>query len=249
MIKDLSVGYLTLVVSGIIFVIGSIFLLRNLIRDTGGNCFADFNIIDKLKNYFRIPCDYIWSFIGLTDPCCEITSYTVTTYSDGSTSSTKSCVECWNLFMLIVKRVVFFISTMFFYCFLIFLTVIFLIIKAITQIKCKSNNQNVNSNVPQNSDLNSNDKNLGNQPNLKNNRISPIEQKQNSIEQLENQNYIIKNQVQSPNHSLDGRLNVNNKNNNQITKLTIKDVNDNNLPAAEVQHQSNEIINIKRKNN
>ena len=106
MINDLLVGYLTLGVSGIIFVIGSFILLTKLIKDIRGNCYADFTVLDKLKNYFRIPCDYVWSFIGLTDPCCEVTTYTVTTYSDGTTSSTKSCVECWNLFILIVKRAV-----------------------------------------------------------------------------------------------------------------------------------------------
>ena len=129
MINDLSIGYLTLGVSGIIFAIGSIILLKNLIKDTGCNCFDDFTILDKLKNYFRLPCDYVWPFIGLTDPCCEGTTYTVTTYSDGTTSSTKSCVECWNMFILIVKRIVVFISIMFFYFFLIYLTVIFLLFK------------------------------------------------------------------------------------------------------------------------
>lgn len=256
MIKDLSVGYLTLGASGFIFAIGSVILLKNLIRDTGGKCFEDFTIFDKLKNYFRIPCDYVWPFIGLTDPCCEITTYTVTTYSDGTTTSTKSCVECWNCFILIVKRIVLIQSTILFYFFLIYLTVIFLIIKLfyllITQIincclRCKDNNLNANSNMPNN---NINNGNIGeNQQNLGNNGISTTEQKVK--EQPENQDsYDIKNQIQNPNQVSEERLNENNNKINKSTKLVIKDENDSNLPAPEMPDnniENNDIINIKKK--
>ena len=257
MIHDLSVGYLTLVVSGIIFFIGSIILLKNLSRDTGGKCFSNFTILDKLKSYFKIPCDYVWKFIGLTDPCCAGTSYTVTTYSDGTTSSTKSCVECWNCFILILKRVVLIISTILFYIFLIFLTVFFLIIKLfyllITQCS-KSNNQNSNPNVPQNDIMNSNNGNLGSQQNLGNNGINPIEQKHETTAQNENQlpNNIIKNQIQNPNHASKERLNLNNKTNNNSTTLVIKDKSDNNLASSERPNfniNKNEILNIKNKEN
>lgn len=263
MINDLSVGYLTLGVSGIIFVIGSIILLKNLIRDTGFDCFTDFTIFDKLKNYFRIPCDYVWSFIGLTDPCCEVTTYTVNTYSDGSTFSTKNCVECWNGFVLIVKRVVLIISTIFFYIFLIYLTVIFLIIKLfyllITQIikccqSCKTNNQNVNPNIPSNDVIYSNNENLGNQQNLGNNGIKPKEQKQDSTEKIENKlvNYIIKNQIQNSNYNSKEILNLNNQTNNHSTSLVIKDKSNNNLPAQVMPNlniDKSELINIKNKEN
>lgn len=169
MMHDLSIGYITLVVSGIILVIGSIILLRDLKRSTEGNCCTDFSVVDKLKSYFKIPCDYVWKFIGLTDPCCVSTTYTVTIYSDGTTSSTKSCVECWNLFVLILKRVVLIISTILFYIFLIYLTIIFLIFKLFYLLitnsnKCcqNSNNQNSDSNIPHSDVIISNNGNLGN---------------------------------------------------------------------------------------
>jgi hypothetical protein len=237
MIHDLSVGYLTLVVSGIIFVIGSIILLKNLIRDSGCNCFSNFTSFDNLKNYFKIPCDYVWEFIGLTDPCCESNTYTVTTYSDGTTSSTKSCVECWNCFVLILKRVVLIIATILFYAFLIFLTVIFLILKffywLFTQ-SCKANNQNENSNIPQNNEMNSNNGNIGSQQVLGNNGINPIEPKQEVTVQQENQlaNNVIKNQVETPNLASKETLNLNYKANNNTTTLVIKDKSDNNLNAS-----------------
>jgi hypothetical protein len=238
MIHDLSVGYLTLVVSGIIFVIGSIILLKNLIRDSGGNCCTNFTSFDNLKNYFKIPCDYVWEFIGLTDPCCESNTYTVTTYSDGTTSSTKSCVECWNCFVLILKRVVLIIATILFYAFLIFLTVIFLILKffywLFTQSCNKANNQNENSNIPQNNEMNSNNGNIGSQQVLGNNGINPIEPKQEVTVQQENQlaNNVIKNQVETPNLASKETLNLNYKANNNTTTLVIKDKSDNNLNAS-----------------
>ena len=256
MIHDLSVGYLTLVVSGIIFVIGSIILLKNLIRDSGGNCCTNFTSFDNLKNYFKIPCDYVWEFIGLTDPCCESTTYTVTTYSDGTTSSTKSCVECWNCFVLILKRVVLIISTILFYMFLIVLTVIFLILKffywLFTQ-ACKANNQNANPNMPQNDAMNSNNGNIGSQQNLGNNGINPIEQKQEVTVQQENQlaNDIIKNQIENPNLASKERLNLNSQANNHTT-LVIKDKSDNNLTSSERPNLNigkSELINIKNKDN
>ena len=239
MIHDLSVGYLTLVVSGIIFVIGSIILLKNLKRDSEGNCCTDFSIVDKLKSYFKIPCDYVWEFIGLTDPCCAVTTYTETTYADGSKTSTKSCVECWNCFVLILKRIVLFISTVFFYIFLIVLAVIFLIFKLfyllITKCCQSSNNQNVDPNMPNNNVIIANNGNLGNQQNLGNNGVNPTDPKLDSNAQLENQlgNYIIKNQIQNPNQPSIERLNLNNQTNNS-TKLVIKDKSDNNLPSPEI---------------
>ena len=237
MIHDLSIGYLTLVVSGLIFVIGSIILLKNSKRDTEGSCFTNFSIVDKLKSYFKIPCDYVWEFIGLTDPCCAVTTYTETTYSDGRTTSTKSCVECWNCFILIIKRVVLLISTILFYIFLIFLTVIFLIFKLfyllITKCCQSSNNQNVDPNIPHTDVIISNNGNLGNQQNLENNGIGPNEQKQIPNAEIENQpgNYIIKNQIQNPNQPSIERLNLNNQINNYSTQLVIKDKSDNNLPS------------------
>jgi hypothetical protein len=257
MIHDLSVGYLTLVVSGIIFVIGSIILLKNLIRDSGGNCFTNFTSFDNLKNYFKIPCEYVWEFIGLTDPCCESTTYTVTTYSDGTTSSTKSCVECWNCFVLILKRVVFIIATILFYIFLILLTVIFLILKffywLITQ-TCKANNQNANPNIPQNDAMNPNNGNLGSQQIVGNNGINPIDPQQEVTVQQENQlpNYIIKNQIENPNLASKEKIDLNNQTNNHTTTLVIKNKIDSNLATSErpnLNIEKSELINVKNKDN
>ena len=252
MMNDLSLGYITLLVSGLIFFIGIIALLKNLRGDTSGNCFTDFTILDKLKNYFILPCEYVWPFISLTDPCCEGTTYDVIRNSDGTTTSTKICVECWNYFILIVKRAILLISTILFYCFLIFLTVILLIIKLfyllISKIsKCgqsgKTNNQNANPNIPNND---ANNGNLETQQKIENNETNPKEKKIDSTEQLENQivNYIIRNQIQNSSHPSEERLNEN----NQATKI----VSCINLTTQGMPNQNidkSDIINIKKKEN
>ena len=249
MANDLSVGYITLLVSGLIFFIGSIALLKNL----SGNCFNDFTIFDKLKNYFILPCEYVWPFIALTDPCCECTRYSVFINSDGTTTSTKTCVQCWNYFILIVKRLILFISTILFYCFLIFLTVILLIIKLfyllITKInKCccqsgKTNNQNANPNIPNNVADNGN---LETQQKIGNNETNPKEKKLDSTEQLENQivNYIIRNQIQNSSHPSEERINENNQTTKVVSciNLTTQDMPNQNIDKSD-------IINIKKKEN
>ena len=42
-----------------------------------------------------LPCKYIWSVLGITDPCFEQDSYTVYTYSDGYMESDYCCVCVW----------------------------------------------------------------------------------------------------------------------------------------------------------
>jgi hypothetical protein len=154
MINDLSFGYITLSVSGIICIIGTVLFIKHIISISGGKCCENFIVLEILKSYFSIPTSYVWSFIALTDPCCLVTEYTVYQNSDGTVSSTKSCVECWNAFVYILKRIVMIISFILFYAFLIYLTILLLIIKLfhwiITQIndcsKKSGSNENENGN-------------------------------------------------------------------------------------------------------
>lgn len=51
---------------------------------------------DTVGEWVRLPC-FIWSLLGLTDPCCMSTTYVVTTYADGHTES--------DLWLLIWKEI------------------------------------------------------------------------------------------------------------------------------------------------
>ena len=148
MLNDLSVGYLALLVSGTIFVIGTIFFLRDFFKNTVKNCCEEFDVSDILKDYFMIPCESVCPFIGLTDPCCRQDTYTETTYSDGTKCSTEDCVKCWNCFILAVKRIILFISFVLFYAFFISISIVLLIIKLIHLLCknccCKKNNKENN---------------------------------------------------------------------------------------------------------
>ena len=147
MLNDLSVGYFALIVSGTIFVIGTIFFLRDFFKNSVKNCCEEFDVSDILKDYCMIPCESVCPFIGLTDPCCRQDTYTETTYENGTKSSTEGCVRCWNCFILAVKRIIF-ISFVLFYAFFISISIVLLIIKLIhflcKNCCCKKNNKENN---------------------------------------------------------------------------------------------------------
>ena len=152
--NDLSVGYLTLIASGTIFVIGTIYFIKHLNNILGTNCCANFYIFEIFKSYCCIPKNYVWDFMALTDPCCLVTTYTVYTNSDGTVSSTKSCVECWNGFVYLLKRIVMIISTILFYAFFLYIFIVLLIIKILHWIIMKisdscQKNSSINNQVIQ----------------------------------------------------------------------------------------------------
>ena len=151
MLNDSTLGYIALIVSGIIFVIGTIIFLINFFKYTVKNRCEEFDISEILCDYFRIPCDGVCPFIGLTDPCCRQDTYTVTTYEDGSQTSTEGCVTCCNCFVAAIKKIVLFISFVLFYAFFISISIVFLIIKLIHLLCCscckKNNNENNEKNI------------------------------------------------------------------------------------------------------
>ena len=179
MVNDLSIGYLTLVASCLIFIVGTILFIKSIITKTGGKCMENFIIFEILKDYFKIPCDYVWKFIALTDPCCIITKYEVYQNSDGTISSNKDCVDCWNMTTYLLKRFVLILSTIIYYIFLIYLFLFFLIIKFIywvviqinkcCQTSCKKNNNGTsNTNININNYINSNSQTIQNAQNTGN---------------------------------------------------------------------------------
>ena len=126
-------------VSATILVIGTIVYLCKLFKVIFDGFFEHYFSLDMLCDWFKLPFVCVWSFIGLTDPCCYSNTYTVTLYSDGTTSDNKWCVQCFNYTMLALKRLAFIVATLVYFFFLLGLTFIWLIIKIILLIieKCK----------------------------------------------------------------------------------------------------------------
>ena len=148
--------------STIIFIIGMIYYIHKYITTCNKEKAEYYFGCDKLSELSKIPC-FIWSLIGLTDPCCRSNSYTVTVYSDGTTESTYCCHTMWNCFIYIIKRLATIFSIVAFYIFLLFFIFYWLIAKIIYQIifSCQEkdnnqenneNNNNINNNMNQNNE-------------------------------------------------------------------------------------------------
>ena len=101
----------------IIFVIGSCILLCRLKCSIDFfESFFQFSTFSYLFNLIR----FMWSLLGLTDPCCRINTIIVTTYADGHQEDNSCCVCMWNTFIFLLKRMSFFLSVIAFLIFLIF---------------------------------------------------------------------------------------------------------------------------------
>ena len=238
MVNDLSVGYLTLIGSGFIFVIGTIFFIKDLVAQSGGNCFGNFIVFQTLLGYFRIPCDYIWKFLALTDPCCLITEV--------KNESDLKCAECWNPFVYLLKRFVIIISMIIYYMSLFYITIAFLIVKFLYWVilrfidlckNCKKNNNNTMANIGNTGVTEININNKGNIQNIPNqnfetNVVYPNPQNIENVENVEN----IENNVEYP--MRENSENVENRNSENVERSeesnirsegnNIRSINDNN---------------------
>ena len=102
--------------SSLFFLIMNFYYFCKLIKECGSDktkiiiMFSN----DKVGQWAKLPC-FIWSLIGLTDPCCMSTTYTVTTYADGHTESDLWATELWNCFIKVIKRFAYFFSVISFY--------------------------------------------------------------------------------------------------------------------------------------
>ena len=74
---------------------------------------------------------FMWSLLGLTDPCCRINTVTVRVYADGHTEDDSCCVCIWNAFIYFLKRLSFVYSVIAFMIFYIFYLFIFILAKLI----------------------------------------------------------------------------------------------------------------------
>ena len=133
---------------------------------------------DTVTEWARLPC-FILVLLGLTDPCCTQTTYTVTTYADGHTENDLHIVEFMNLCVKVIKRVAYFFSVISFYfgllfvlIFWVFIKIIFLIvIRCIINSNMKKNQNNVK--IIQNNNQYNNPNDINSKDIIMNNKFDP----------------------------------------------------------------------------
>ena len=119
------------VISSIVLLVGTIIFIVKYIKDIIVGFFDNYFGCEIIKFWFGLPFIYVWPFMGLTDPCCYKSTYTVTVYSDGTVTDDKCVVMCMNRVIWCIKRFAFIFSTLLYYFFLFMLLIIWLIIKLI----------------------------------------------------------------------------------------------------------------------
>jgi len=143
------INYSPLILSGIVFGIGSIYYLYQYIKKCNHEYASHYFSCEKAGEWFELPC-FIISLIGLTDPCCRRDHYTETTYEDGHKESNYCCVCIWNILIYIIKRIALYMTIISYYLFIIFFMIFwflaFLIYSAISN-KKQNSDQNSNSNA------------------------------------------------------------------------------------------------------
>ena len=114
-----------------ICITGTIIYIVKFIHDIAKgfiNVYMKFEIIGL---WICLPFESVWPFLALTDPCCYQDTYTVTVYSDGTTTSDLHCVLCWNRVVYGFKRFAMLVATILYYMFLLMLFLVWLFIKLI----------------------------------------------------------------------------------------------------------------------
>ena len=106
----------------LVFIIGGICYLRKFISECNASYAELYFQSNPFQYWCNIPC-FIWTLIGLTDPCCRSETYTVTTYADGHTESTYCCNVMWNCFIKVIKRLAFFFTAISYYIFILFVMI------------------------------------------------------------------------------------------------------------------------------
>ena len=129
-IKNLIIDSSPFALSTIVFIIGCIYYIAKYCQTCSMEFAFKYFQCDYLGELYKIPC-FVWSLIGLTDPCCRSNTYTVTIYADGHTESNECCVRMWNCFIFVVKRIALIFSIASFYIFLLFYFIFWLIAKSI----------------------------------------------------------------------------------------------------------------------
>ena len=126
--------YPILGISCSICVVWTIYYLIKYIKNPNKG-FIDINFnFSSLLSWYYLPCHTVWNFIVLTDPCCKQTSHIINIFPNGTSCDTKYIVILWNYFTYLIKRFAFFISTIIYYWFLLFFSLVWFLMKLFVNI-------------------------------------------------------------------------------------------------------------------
>ena len=248
-IKNMIIDSSPFALSTIVFIIGCIYYIKKY-SETCTMEFAELYFQwDKISELNKMPC-FIWSLVGLTDPCCRSDTYTVTVYEDGSTQSNECCVTVWNCSVYVIKRLAVFFTFISFYIFLIFFIIFWLIAKGIFILIVNYRTKNENSNeqnpeVPNEVNIHGNN-NINN--NVNNNYglrydgfINNPNQYSGDQNKIDNDKIIVNTNAQNLNPTYD----INNNNNYVLNTENPNDYINNNIN----NFKNNNDINIINNNN
>jgi len=248
-IKNLIIDSSPFALSTIVFIIGCIYYIAKYCQTCSMEFAFKYFQCDYLGELYKIPC-FVWSLIGLTDPCCISNTYTVTIYADGHTESNECCMRMWNCFIYVIKRLALIFSIVSFYIFLLFYFIFWLIAKSIylLVLKCKverEENPEIYKPQPQGNI------NLGNNPININviNILGSRDEINNEIGQQPGVQTVTNNQnnINNNYNNTERNQNMNNDNINNIyydTNNNINNNNDNNNINYDTNNNNNNILNV-----
>ena len=128
------------VLAAIVFVCGGIFYIYKFIKKCNPSYAEDYFGKDKLCELFKIPSS-MWTFIGLTDPCCRRDKILVWRDEYGNIQTDVCCVIIWNGFIWFFKRFALLCSTICYYLFVLFYLLFWLLAKVIYNHLYKQKNE------------------------------------------------------------------------------------------------------------
>jgi hypothetical protein len=250
-IKNLIIDSSPFALSTIVFIIGCIYYIAKYCQTCSMEFAFKYFQCDYLGELYKIPC-FVWSLIGLTDPCCTSNTYTVTIYADGHTESNECCVRMWNCFIYVIKRLALIFSIVSFYIFLLFYFIFWLIAKSIylLVLKCKverEENPEIYKPQPQGNI------NLGNNPININviNILGSRDEINNEIGQQPGVQTVTNNQnnINNNYNNTERNQNMNNDNINNIyydtnSNINNNNINDNNNINYDTNNNNNNILNV-----
>jgi len=143
--------YSCLSVSFCICIGGTIYYVCKIIKSTFEGFIDTYFSFSGLLSWFYLPCISVWPFIGLTDPCCMQSLY-IQSFHVGGFVNIRYAVFIWNYFIWFLKRFSILLSTILYYWFLIYLSIVWAIIKLIIylNLSCKKSRPVVIVPNPQN---------------------------------------------------------------------------------------------------
>ena len=128
-LKDAKI-YLCLSLSTSICIGGTIYYICKIIKNTFEGFIDTYFSFSGLLSWYYLPCISIWPFIGLTDPCCMHSLYILPFYIGGF-GNIRYAIFIWNYFIWFIKRFSILLSNILYYWFLIYLSIVWAIIKLI----------------------------------------------------------------------------------------------------------------------